>query len=129
MFEKKKSSGAEPTGGRDVLPAQLSPLAAQFQKLMVYRNRDVEAWPADVSSKLSSGAVDWFALSSPSIAAGVAKLLPPATRELLGKSIHVAAISPVTAEAAQQAGLPVDVVAETYTWPGIFEAIATHRAM
>jgi uroporphyrinogen-III synthase len=30
----------------------------------------------------------------------------------------------VTAEAANNAGLPVDIVAETYTWPGIFEAIA-----
>lgn len=110
--------------GRDVLHEELSPIAAEFRKLIVYRNLDVESWPADVTTQLKSGAVDWIALSSPSIAEGVARLLPSETRELLGKSIRVAAISPVTAEAAQNAGLPVDVIAETFTWPGIFEAIA-----
>jgi uroporphyrinogen III methyltransferase/synthase len=110
--------------GREVLPDELSPVAAEFRKLVVYRNLDVESWPDDVCSQLKAGYVDWLALSSPSIAEGAARLLPAESREMIGKSLRVAAISPVTAEAAQNAGLRVDVVAETYTWPGILDAIA-----
>lgn len=110
--------------GREILPEELSPVAAEFRKLVLYRNLDVDAWPEDAISQLKSGAVDWIALSSPSIAEGVARLLPAETRTMLGQALRIASISPVTAEAAQKAGLPVDVVAETYTWPGIFEAIA-----
>jgi uroporphyrinogen-III synthase len=58
----------------------------------------------------------------------VARLLPSETRELLGESIRVVAISPVTAEAANIVGLPVDVIAENSTWPGIFEAIANEAS-
>lgn len=110
--------------GREVLPDELSPLAAEFRKLVVYRNFDVDSWPDDVCSRLKSDDVDWLALSSPSIAEGVARLLPSEAWNLLGNSLRIAAISPVTAEAAKNAGLGVDVVAETYTWPGIFDRIS-----
>jgi len=37
--------------------------------------------------------------------------------------IRVACIGPVTAAAARKAGLPVDILQETYTVPGLVESL------
>ena len=41
-------------------------------------------------------------------------------------SARVACIGPITAGTARDAGLPVDVQAQTYTSPGLAEAIRAH---
>ncbi|MBD3676448.1 MAG: uroporphyrinogen-III C-methyltransferase [Planctomycetaceae bacterium] len=109
--------------GREVLIDELSPQAKSFEKLIVYRNTDVDSLPQETSDQLRRGELDWLPLSSPSIARAVARLFPEDAKSHLGKQIRVAAISPVTAEAARKSGLPVDVIATTHTWPGIFAAI------
>ena len=109
--------------GREVLIEELSPRAKSFHKLVVYCNTDVTAWPEEISDQICQGDLDWLVLSSPSIARAVPQLLPEQARSSLGKNIRVAAISPVTAEAANNADLPVNVIATTHTWPGIFSAI------
>ncbi|MEZ6068178.1 MAG: uroporphyrinogen-III synthase [Planctomycetaceae bacterium] len=68
--------------------------------------------------------VDWIGLSSPSIARNLRRLLPEEVAQTLGHRTRLVAISPVTAQAAAEAGLPVAAVAEEYTWEGIFAAIA-----
>ena len=40
----------------------------------------------------------------------------------------IAAISPVTAEAAREAGLNVQAVAAEYTWPGLLQTIVEQIA-
>lgn len=109
--------------GRDVLPTRLRAAGAAVEELVVYENRDVQEWPAEVQTQLRQGALDWIGLSSPSIAVSVARRLaslrlPPETRRP-----RLAAISPVTAEAAVAAGLSIDAVAEAYTWDGLLAAI------
>ncbi|MDG2387873.1 MAG: uroporphyrinogen-III C-methyltransferase [Planctomycetaceae bacterium] len=109
--------------GREVLQNELAPLSAEFRKLTVYRNVDVLDWSQEAIAQLTSGAIDWLPLSSPSIARGAARLLPDSAKPLLGNKTKIVAISPVTAQAAEEAGLPVNLVADTHTWPGIFDAI------
>lgn len=109
--------------GRDVLPQQLSAARASVEELTVYRNEDVTDLPAPAVTALEAGDVDWIGLSSPSIARQLAALLPPRAREHLGGTTRLAAISPVTRQAAEEAGLPVCATAETSTWDGIFDAI------
>lgn len=111
------------TRGRDVIPEGLAAAGATVEQVVVYQNRDVDAWPAEVVKRLENGELDWITLSSPAIARHVARLLPAAARGRLGQSIRVAAISPVTADAAREAGLPVHAVAREFTWKGIFAAI------
>lgn len=115
---------ARASRGRDVLPQQLAPVANAFEEVVVYENRDLAALPQPALDALRRREVDWIALSSPSIARNLARLLPDDLESTLGGSIRLAAISPVTTDAAREAGLPVTAVAETYTWPGLFEAIA-----
>jgi uroporphyrinogen III methyltransferase/synthase len=114
--------------GRDVLPTELEAAGASVEQLVVYQNVDVASYAVLESDMLESGAVDWIALSSPSIARNLVTLLTPAARAHLGTRTKLAAISPVTAEAATRAGLPIDAVATEYTWEGLFDAIVRATA-
>lgn len=119
---------ARASRGRDVLPERLYDAGADLEQLVVYRNDDIVAWPDDIEQRLIRGELDWLALSSPSIARRVAALLPPAARERLGVTLQIAAISPITAAAARDAGLPVHAIADVYTWDGLLAAIADSHA-
>ena len=109
--------------GRDVLPVELQAAGASVEKLVVYRNEDVPALPAEAHALIERGDLDWIALSSPSIARNLARLLSPAAREQVGTSVRLASISPVTTAAAREAGLPIASEATEYTWDGLFDAI------
>jgi uroporphyrinogen III methyltransferase/synthase len=113
--------------GRDVLPERLQAAGAMLESVVVYTNRDCEQWPVTETALLEAGEVDWIGLSSPSIAQNVARLLTPAMRRHLGKSLRLAAISPVTADAATAIGLPVHAVATDFTWDGVYAAIGLHE--
>lgn len=113
--------------GRDVLPQQLRAAGAELDELLVYQNIDATEFSPQVIELLKSGHLDWIGLSSPSGARSLARLLPAEARTHLGHSIRLAAISPVTAEAASEAGLPVSATATEYTWDGLFDAIAAAR--
>ncbi|WP_437200765.1 uroporphyrinogen-III C-methyltransferase [Planctomicrobium sp. SH664] len=106
--------------GRDVIPDALAAAGAHVEQVVVYHHRDVEQFPDSVMQSLAAGELNWIALSSPSIARNIARLLNgPALRN----HVRLAAISPVTAEAAVAAGLTVSAVAEEHTWRGLFAAI------
>lgn len=123
----RKVLWARASRGRDVLPALLRAAHADCEEVVVYANRDVAALPAAELAQLERGEVDWIGLSSPSIARRLADLLTPAAREQVGTRTRLCAISPVTAAAAAEVGLPIAAVAADYTWPGIFAAIAQAR--
>lgn len=115
---------ARATRGRDVLPSRLQEAGAQVESLPVYQHMDTTAFAPNVAEQLSAGELDWIALSSPAIARNVARMLPDAARPHLGSRTKLAAISPVTADAAREAGLPIAAIARDYTWDGVLEAIA-----
>lgn len=113
--------------GRDVLPTRLREGGAAVTELVVYRNIDVEVWPTALQTQVASGELDWIALSSPSIARNLPRLLSPAALEQIGVRTKLASISPVTTAAAIEAGLTIAAEAAVYTWDGLFATIA--RAM
>lgn len=120
---------ARASRGREVLPTMLRAAGAEVEEVVCYRNIDAETLPEPGASLLKASQLDWIALSSPSIAHRLASLLTPETRAMIGRSTKLAAISPVTAEAAESVGLPVAVVAETYTWPGLLDAIVRAESL
>lgn len=119
---------ARASRGRQELPLRLAAAGWNCAELVVYRNEDVLQWPAAEAARLDRGEIDWLALSSPSIAQHVARLASPDAKSRFGQRTHIACISPVTAAAAQESGLPVDAVAETHTWRGLLDAIAAQHA-
>jgi len=113
--------------GRDVLPKRLVEAGAALEEVVVYNNTDV-ALSESVIGDIRSGRMNWIGLSSPSIARSLQASLPKDCREGLGRSTRLAAISPVTAAAAEEVGLPVAAVAETYTWDGLLQAIVREQS-
>ncbi|MHC4877499.1 MAG: uroporphyrinogen-III C-methyltransferase [Planctomycetota bacterium] len=109
--------------GRDVLPAELTSAGATVEQVVVYENVDADTLPDNVLAAIEAEELDWIALSSPSIARSFAQRIPDEFRAKLGTTTRLVTISPVTTEAARDAGLPVAAEATTYTWDGIFEAI------
>ncbi|WP_145262291.1 uroporphyrinogen-III C-methyltransferase [Calycomorphotria hydatis] len=109
--------------GRDVLQTQLTDAGADIEKIAVYQNRDVAALPEQALNLLESGQLTWIALSSPSIARNFARCLSDDLRSQIDQLSKIATISPVTSEAAREAGLTVLAEATEHTWPGIFDAI------
>lgn len=109
--------------GRDVLPDELTAAGATVEQVVVYENVDAASLSGDVLTAIESEQLDWIALSSPSIARSLAQKIPDELRSKLGETTKLATISPVTSQAAKDAGLPVSAEATTFTWDGIFEAI------
>jgi uroporphyrinogen III methyltransferase/synthase len=117
---------ARASRGRDVLPQELSAAKATLEQIVVYQNRDVEQFPQTVAQQLEQGQLDWIALSSPSIARNLARLLPDKAKIHLGHQTKLASISPVTSAAAREGGLPITVEATEYTWNGLFRAMMAY---
>ena len=114
--------------GRDVLPRMLTDVGALFAQLVVYENRDVEAFSPEVERRLKTGTLDWIGLSSPSIARRFGHLLKAAGIAPTDLKTRIATISPVTSTAARESGLTVSVEATAFTWDGILEAIQRGRS-
>jgi len=119
----KKVLWARATRGRDVLPTELTKAGAEVTLLPVYQNIDRDSFSNEIIERIAEGSLDWIGLSSPSIARSLSELWPKADRHQLGSTIRLAAISPVTADAATECNLPIAATAESYTWEGIFTAI------
>jgi uroporphyrinogen III methyltransferase/synthase len=108
--------------GRTILREQLAQVASVTQ-VAVYSNQDAESLPADVQDRLVAGSIDWITLTSSAIAERLAALLPLAARDWVGTKIRLASLSPVTSAAAANQGWTVAAEAQTYTWPGLIDAI------
>lgn len=121
----KRVLWARANRGRDVLPQVLTAAGAAVTQLVVYRNDDVSEFSNSLVSQLQNGELHWVGLSSPSIAVQFSTLLKTHGLDPARLTTRLAAISPVTAQAAHQAGLNVAVVATTYNWDGILEAIVS----
>jgi uroporphyrinogen III methyltransferase/synthase len=108
--------------GRTVLKDELERVA-RVEQVAVYTNADAEGLPAAVIDRLAEGSVDWITLTSPAITERLHALLPAPARPLVGRSIRLASLSPVTTAAAERLGWTVAVEARTYTWDGLVEAL------
>jgi uroporphyrinogen III methyltransferase/synthase len=119
----KRVLWARASRGRDVLPQELTNAGASLEQVVVYHNRDVPTLPAHELRQIERGELDWIALSSPSIARSLARLLTPSARQHVGSRTRLASISPVTTAAALEVGLPIAAEATTYTWEGLFQCM------
>ena len=107
--------------GREVLARMLEDAGMDVTSVAVYRT--VIATDAAFAGKLD--AVDTVTFTSASTVRGFSELSRGRAAELLrGKC--VACIGPVTAEAARELGVHVDVIATRHTVAGLLEALSAH---
>jgi uroporphyrinogen III methyltransferase / synthase len=115
--------------GREVIADELRKHGAQVVEVVAYRtvptDPEREGQP-DVYRMLLEGRIDVVTFTSPSAVRNMVSVLgaEPAV-DLLRKTI-VAAIGPVTAEAATRSGIETSVVPDKYTVPALVNAIVRY---
>jgi uroporphyrinogen III methyltransferase/synthase len=106
---------------RDVIPDGLSGLGAAVDVVPVYRTVASDRKKEELAPLLAAGEVDVVTFTSPSTVThfmdimGEGFTLPP--------QVRTACIGPVTAAALKKAGLPVSILREEFTIPGLVAAM------
>ena len=113
---------ARVAGARDVLPETLRQWGAAVTVVEAYRNEPVRQGAHNLARSLEQ--VDWVTFTSPSTVNAFMDLLETVNVEAVGTGVRVACIGPITADAARERGLEVDVEAREYTVPGLIQALA-----
>jgi len=113
---------ARVAGARDVLPETLRQWGSAVTVVEAYRNEPVRQGAGRLARILEQ--VDWVTFTSPSTVNAFMDLLGTANVEALAAGVRVACIGPITADAARERGLEVEVEAREYTVPGLIQALA-----
>jgi uroporphyrinogen III methyltransferase/synthase len=115
--------------GREIIGEQLREAGALVTEVIAYRTITDEApgpGEPDVYGMLLKGQVDVVTFTSASAVRNFIRLYGAEQAVDLLKNTVVAAIGPVTTEAATQSGLTVTVRPVTYTIPAMVEAMVAH---
>ncbi len=115
--------------GRDVIAEQLRAAGAVVTDVVAYRtvleDTQTEGGP-DIYGMLLDGRIDIVTFTSASAVRNFAKVYGRDQTADLLKNATVAAIGPVTADAAGQLGINVTIQPASYTIPALVDAIAAH---
>jgi uroporphyrinogen III methyltransferase/synthase len=109
---------------RDVIPEGLAKMGATCDVATVYRTVRSDWKKEELAAWLADGKVDVITFTSPSTLTHFRDIMGPEFR--LPPAVRIACIGPVTAAAVKCAGLPVDILQETYTIPGLVAALEAH---
>jgi uroporphyrinogen III methyltransferase/synthase len=109
---------------RSILPEELTKMGAVVTDVHVYETGLAPESAEVLRKHLGSGDVDMVTFTSSSTVKNFTSLLPPEQLPLLMKDVAVASIGPITSETASSLGFHVDLEAETYTIPGLCDAIS-----
>jgi uroporphyrinogen III methyltransferase/synthase len=111
---------------RDVIPEGLAEMGATVDVVTAYRTVRSDRDGSELLPLFDGGKVDVIAFTSPSTVAHFLGIMGPGFR--LPSQVRIACIGPMTAAAARNAGLTVDILQERYTIPELVDAIAAHFA-
>jgi uroporphyrinogen III methyltransferase/synthase len=109
--------------GREVIPDEMRRLGAELEMVTVYRTVPSPAGRERLRLLLAGGGPDAVTFTSGSTVTSFVSLLDPGQVAALAGRVVVACIGPVTAAAAREAGLPVDVLAREATIPALADAL------
>jgi uroporphyrinogen III methyltransferase/synthase len=108
---------------RAVLPAELRKMGAQVDEVTAYLTRKEQVDTDELIKRLDAKEIDLITFTSSSTVKNFKALLPTADVQTLLEGVTIASIGPITAGTAQQLGFSVDIIAESYTIPGLCDAI------
>lgn len=113
---------------RSVLPVELNRMGAIVEEVTVYETRQAGTDAAELVERLADDNVDMVTFTSSSTVKNFHRLLPADRAGRLMQGVLVASIGPVTSQTIRELGMAVDIEAETYTIPGLVEAVVGHYA-
>jgi len=95
--------------GRDILPTELAKIGAKVDLVTAYKTSIPANAKVDLLNIFSIEKIDLITFTSPSTVSNLAELVAPKSLKDLLKEISIACIGPVTAKAAKDFGLKVDI--------------------
>lgn len=108
---------------RPVLPVELRNLGAEVHEVTAYLTEKVQDSADLLVSQLEEKTIDMITFTSSSTVKNFKNLLPPDQFTRLIAGAKIASIGPITTDTATESGFKVDITAESYTIPGLCEAI------
>ena len=111
--------------GRAVLPEGLAMLGAEVTDAAVYDTVKAKENISELVRLLHAGQVDMITFTSPSTVRNLLSELDEQARESL-RSVQIAVIGPVTAEAVQKAGFTAQVMPAEYSIDGLLDVIVRY---
>jgi uroporphyrinogen III methyltransferase/synthase len=111
---------------RPVLPLELKKMGADVDEVEAYRTHGVKDNADVLLARLKERSIDMITFTSSSTAKNFHALFPNEDLKDLMQGITIASIGPVTADTARDLGFDVHIVAESYTIPGLCQAILKH---
>jgi len=111
---------------RPVLPLELKKMGAVVDEVTAYCTHAVKDNADVLSARLKERSIDMITFTSSSTAKNFRALFPNEDLKNLMQDVTIASIGPVTADTARDLGYDVHIVAESYTIPGLCQAILTH---
>jgi uroporphyrinogen III methyltransferase / synthase len=111
---------------RTKLPEELVKMGASVDDITAYRTIAVTGEASGLIEELKNKTIDLVTFTSSSTVKNFAALIPPGMIEELMNNVVVASIGPVTTDTAKELGFKVDITAESYTIPGLCDAILKH---
>ena len=111
---------------RPILPEELSRMGAEVDEIPVYVTRIAEDNTATLLARLAEQGIDCITFTSSSTVRNLKKLIPEASFKQLLAPVTIACIGPITADTARELGFDVHLVADTYTIPGLVDALIAH---
>ena len=108
---------------RPVLPKELTKMGARVDEISVYHTEPVTDKAEELIHKLESNEIDLITFTSSSTVTNFKALLPESRFETLVKGVTIASIGPITTDTAEKLGFRVDITADTFTIPGLCDAI------
>ena len=120
-LKEKKILIARAAKARDVLPSGLKKLGAKVDVVTAYVTVSSEKKKNELEALFKENQVDVITFTSSSTVNNFVKIMGSNLK--LPKGVKIACIGPVTAAAAEKAGLSVDIHQEEYTMEGLVQAL------
>ena len=111
---------------RPILPIELTRMGAVVDEVTAYCTRSVQDQADLLLKRLKERTIDLITFTSSSTVKNFHALLPPEDLQSLMQGVTVASIGPITADTARNLGFDIHIIAESYTIPGLCEAIKQH---
>jgi uroporphyrinogen III methyltransferase / synthase len=111
---------------RFILPQELSKMGAVVDEIPVYVTRIADDNKDTLLDRLADQRIDCITFTSSSTVKNFKQLIPETSFKQLMAPVTVACIGPITADTARELGFDVHLVADTYTIPGLVDALIAY---
>ena len=113
---------------RPILPVELTKMGAAVDEIPVYRTAAVDDDGDQLIKQLEEKSIDMITFTSSSTVKNFKALVPSKKFKTLLKGVIIASMGPITTDTTRELGFDVHITAESYTIPGLCEAILHHYA-